>query len=235
VDAGPRRPGQGHGPPQAVPQGRHAPLTRPVAAWDLAGWPRQRPIRGRVQGPGRGAGTAGEAVPDPTAPIPPGSSVPARSCLRSRGPCPNTFRAAAGNPAGGPSAPFHALETMVWEDGGMPDAVPPVDLAAWPRAGTIPGRGGGWTGRTCRPTWSGSAGVIASSRTATTRSRCWWWSSSGRGELTLDGQVHQLAPMVVAHLPKGTVRAIAAVDGPLAYLSVHRRRSGGLQVGRPAQ
>ena len=46
----------------------------------------------------------------------------------------------------------------------------------------------------------------------------------GRGELTLDGQVHQLAPMVVAHLPKGTVRAIEAVDGPLAYLSVHRRR-----------
>jgi quercetin dioxygenase-like cupin family protein len=58
---------------------------------------------------------------------------------------------------------------------------------------------------------------------------------AGRGELTLDGQAHQLAPMVVAHLPKGTVRAIAAVDGPLAYLSVHRRRSGGLQVGRPAQ
>ena len=27
---------------------------------------------------------------------------------------------------------------------------------------------------------------------------------SGRGELTLDGQVHPLAPMVVAHLPKGT-------------------------------
>jgi quercetin dioxygenase-like cupin family protein len=57
----------------------------------------------------------------------------------------------------------------------------------------------------------------------------------GRGKLTLDGQVHQLAPMLVAHLPKGTVRAIEAVDGPLAYLSVHRRRSAGLQVGRPAQ
>ena len=57
----------------------------------------------------------------------------------------------------------------------------------------------------------------------------------GRGELALDGQVHQLAPMVVAHLPKGTVRAIRAVDGPLAYLSVHRRRSGGLQVGRYTQ
>ena len=26
---------------------------------------------------------------------------------------------------------------------------------------------------------------------------------SGRGQLTLDGQVHQLAPMVLAHLPKG--------------------------------
>jgi quercetin dioxygenase-like cupin family protein len=57
---------------------------------------------------------------------------------------------------------------------------------------------------------------------------------SGRGQLTLDGQVHQLAPMVVAHLPKGTVTAIAPHDGPLVYLSVHRRRSAGLQVGRPA-
>jgi hypothetical protein len=38
--------------------------------------------------------------------------------------------------------------------------------------------------------------------------------------------------MVVAPLPKGTVRAIAAIDGPLAYLSVHRRRAAGLQVGR---
>jgi hypothetical protein len=58
---------------------------------------------------------------------------------------------------------------------------------------------------------------------------------SGRGELTLDGQVHPLAPMVVAHLPKGTVRAIATVDGPLAYLSDHRRRSAGLPwVGTPS-
>ena len=58
---------------------------------------------------------------------------------------------------------------------------------------------------------------------------------AGRGELTLDGQVHQLAPMVVAHLPKGTVRAIEAVDGPLAYLSDHRRRPPGLRAGGPAQ
>jgi quercetin dioxygenase-like cupin family protein len=58
---------------------------------------------------------------------------------------------------------------------------------------------------------------------------------SGRGELTLDGQVHQLVPMALVHLPKGTIRAVVAVDGPLAYLSVHRRRSSGLQVGRHAQ
>jgi hypothetical protein len=145
VDAGPRRPGQGHGPPQAVPQGRHAPLTRPVAAWDLAGWPRQRPIRGRVQGPGRGAGTAGEAVPDPTAPIPPGSSVPARSCLRSRGPCPNTFRAAAGNPAGVPRPIF-----TLWRrwSGKMAACLTPSLRSTWqPGRGREPSRGAVAAGR----------------------------------------------------------------------------------------
>ena len=72
VDADPRRPGQGQGPPQAVPQGREAPLTRPAGGVGSAGWPRQRPVRGRVQGPGRGAGTAGEAV----------SSLPDRKVMR---------------------------------------------------------------------------------------------------------------------------------------------------------
>ena len=65
VDAGPRRPGQGQGPPQAVPQGRHAPLTRPgrgvgagrVAATTAA----PRPGAGARSG----VGTAGEAVPGP--------------------------------------------------------------------------------------------------------------------------------------------------------------------------
>jgi hypothetical protein len=54
---------------------------------------------------------------------------------------------------------------------------------------------------------------------------------SSRGELTLDGQVHQLAPMVVAHLPKGTVRAIEAVDGPLAYLVGPPPPAGGTAGG----
>ncbi len=34
---------------------RAASLKRSASAWELAGWPRQRPVRGRVQGPGRGA------------------------------------------------------------------------------------------------------------------------------------------------------------------------------------
>ena len=58
---------------------------------------------------------------------------------------------------------------------------------------------------------------------------------SGQGALTLGGQVHPLVPMALVHVPKGTVRAMVAVDGSLAYLSVHRRRSTGLQVGRPTQ
>jgi quercetin dioxygenase-like cupin family protein len=122
-----------------------------------------------------------------------------------------------------------------WEDGGMPDAIPPVDLASLAAAGGHPrarwrldgedlqanlvrlGRGD-----RIQPHRNDEVEVLVA-------------VVSGRGELTLDGQVHQLAPMVVAHLPKGTVRAIAAVDGPLAYLSLHRRRSAGLQVGGHAQ
>src|ERR671917_632988 len=56
---------------------------------------------------------------------------------------------------------------------------------------------------------------------------------AGRGELTLDGQVHPLAPMALVHVPNGTVRAVVAVDGPLAYLSVPRRRPSGPPGGPP--
>jgi hypothetical protein len=61
VAAGPTVSRAGQGRPQAGPQDREAPLTRPAGAVGLAGRSRQRPVRGRVQGPGRGA--AGEAVP----------------------------------------------------------------------------------------------------------------------------------------------------------------------------
>ncbi len=57
---GPRRRRTGQGPPKAGPQDREAPLTRTPSGAVSAGWPRQRPVRGRVQGPGRGA--EGEAV-----------------------------------------------------------------------------------------------------------------------------------------------------------------------------
>jgi quercetin dioxygenase-like cupin family protein len=122
-----------------------------------------------------------------------------------------------------------------WEDGAMPDATPPVDLASLAAAGGHPGAR--WRldgedlqanlirldrGDPIQPHRNDEVEVLVV-------------VVSGRGELTLDGQVHQLAPMTLAHLPKGTVRAIEAVDGPLAYLSVHRRRPAGLQVGGPAQ
>jgi quercetin dioxygenase-like cupin family protein len=117
----------------------------------------------------------------------------------------------------------------------MPDAVPPVDLAGFAAGGSHPGAQ--WRldgedlqanlirldrGDRIEPHRNDEVDVLVV-------------VVGGRGELTLDGQVHQLAPMVLAHLPKGAVRAMEAVDGPLAYLSVHRRRAAGLQVGRHAE
>jgi len=117
----------------------------------------------------------------------------------------------------------------------MPDAIPPVNLASLAAGGNHPGtlwrldgedlqanlvrldRGG-----RIEPHRNDAVDVLVV-------------VVSGWGELTLEGQVHQLFPLVLVHLPKGTVRAMVAVDGPLAYLSVHRRRSAGLQVGRPAE
>jgi quercetin dioxygenase-like cupin family protein len=133
------------------------------------------------------------------------------------------------------NASFHPRRetTGGWEDGGMPDAIPPVDLAGLAAGGNHPGAL--WRldgedlqanlvrlgrGDRIEPHRNDEVDVLVV-------------VVLGRGELTLDGQVHQLAPMVVAHLPKGTVRAVEPVDEPLVYLSVHRRRSAGLQVGRP--
>ena len=124
---------------------------------------------------------------------------------------------------------------MGWEDDGMPDVIPPVDLASLAGGGNHPGALWRLDGEDLQanlvrldqgdgiePHRNDEVDVLVV-------------VVLGRGELTLDGQVHQLAPMVIACLPKGTVRAIQAVDGPLAYLSIHRRRPAGLQVGRHAQ
>jgi quercetin dioxygenase-like cupin family protein len=109
----------------------------------------------------------------------------------------------------------------------MPDSIPPVDLASLAAAGSHPGAL--WRldgedlqanlvrldqGDRIEPHRNDEVDVLVV-------------VVHGRGELTIDGEIHQLAPMAVAHLPKGTVRAIGAVDGPLAYLSIHRRRSAG--------
>jgi quercetin dioxygenase-like cupin family protein len=117
----------------------------------------------------------------------------------------------------------------------MPDAVSPVDLASLAAGGHHSGALWRLDGEDLQANlvWLGRGDRIQPHRNDEVEVLV--VVVSGRGELTLDGQVHQLVPMVVAQLPKGTVRAIKAVDGPLAYLSVHRRRSGGLQVGRHAQ
>src|SRR5215218_1018882 len=73
VDADPRRPGQGQGPPQAVPQGRHAPLTRPAGGVG----PGRVAATTAAPRPGAGARTwrrhrrRGRSMP-PTAAVPPG-------------------------------------------------------------------------------------------------------------------------------------------------------------------
>jgi quercetin dioxygenase-like cupin family protein len=114
----------------------------------------------------------------------------------------------------------------------MRSAVPPVDLASLAAAGNRPGALWRLDGEDLQANlvWLGPGDRIEPHRNDEVDVLV--VVVSGRGELTLDGQVHPLAPMVLAHLPKGTVRAVVAVDGPLAYLSVHRRRPPGLQPGR---
>ena len=117
----------------------------------------------------------------------------------------------------------------------MPDAIPPVDLVGLAAGGTD--QGALWRldgedlqvnlvrlgqGDRIEPHRNDEVDVLMV-------------VVSGRGELTLEGQAHQLAPMALAHVPKGTLRAMAAAGGPLAYLSVHRRRPAGLQLGRQAE
>ena len=117
----------------------------------------------------------------------------------------------------------------------MPDAVPPIDLASLAAGGNHPGARWRLDGEELQANLVrlGPGDRVEPHRNDEVEVLL--VVVLGRGELTLDGQVHPLAPMVLAHLPKGTVRAVEAVDGPLAYLSVHRRRPAGLQVGRPAQ
>jgi quercetin dioxygenase-like cupin family protein len=117
----------------------------------------------------------------------------------------------------------------------MPDAIPPVDLVSLVAGQTRPGTLWRLDGEDLQANlvWLDQGDRIEPHRNDEVDVLV--VVVSGRGELTLDGRVHPLAPMVLAHLPRGTVRGVAAPDGPLAYLSVHRRRRAGLQLGRRAQ
>lgn len=48
---------------------------------------------------------------------------------------------------------------------------------------------------------------------------------SGSGTLDVDGATHVLRPGVVALVPAGATRAIAAGEAGMTYLSVHRHRN----------
>ena len=117
----------------------------------------------------------------------------------------------------------------------MPDAVPSVDLARLAAGGNHPGALWRLDGEDLQANLVRLGQGDRIERHRNDEVDVLMMVVSGRGELTVAGQVHQLAPMTLAHLPKGTVRAVVAVEGPLAYLSVHRRRPAGLQLGRPAE
>lgn len=53
---------------------------------------------------------------------------------------------------------------------------------------------------------------------------------TGGGELTVDGERHPLDTTTVALVPRGTSRSITAGPEGIAYLSIHRHRSG-LHIG----
>lgn len=48
----------------------------------------------------------------------------------------------------------------------------------------------------------------------------------GRGELSVDGEAHELGPGVVVVVPRGARRGIRCLQGPLVYLTTHRQRGG---------
>lgn len=55
----------------------------------------------------------------------------------------------------------------------------------------------------------------------------------GLGELLVDGVVSRLAPGVAALIPAGRSRALRCAQGPLVYITCHRRRPGLLPTFPP--
>lgn len=48
----------------------------------------------------------------------------------------------------------------------------------------------------------------------------------GRGQLTVNDEVHELAQGKIFFVPQGTARMLRCTGGPLVYLTCHRRRAG---------
>jgi hypothetical protein len=94
---------------------------------------------------------------------------------------PDAFWTAADNQQAIPGR-FHARETMVcgWEAGGKPDPMPPVDLASLAAGGNHPGARWRLDGEDLQANLIRLDQGDRIQPTATTRSRCWRWSSQAR-------------------------------------------------------
>jgi quercetin dioxygenase-like cupin family protein len=54
---------------------------------------------------------------------------------------------------------------------------------------------------------------------------------AGAGAVIVDGAAHELRPGAAILVPRGARRATRAGSGRFSYLTVHRRRSGGIALG----
>lgn len=57
----------------------------------------------------------------------------------------------------------------------------------------------------------------------------------GIGEITIDGTTSQITPDTAVIVPKGTARALAALEPPFAYLTCHRHRKQLWPTSNPAR
>jgi quercetin dioxygenase-like cupin family protein len=90
-----------------------------------------------------------------------------------------------------------------WEDGGMPDAVPPVDLARLAAGGGHPGALWRLDGEDLQANLVRLGQGDRIERHRNDEVDVLMVVISGRGELTLDGQIHQLARWSSPTCPRG--------------------------------
>lgn len=127
------------------------------------------------------------------------------------------------------------------DDGNRPGASVPrvlADTSALAARATTDERGAVW--RLTEPTRHLDANVIAVPPHGSIDAHAGpdedvlWHVVAGSGSLLTGEREVPLSPGAIVWLPRGSMRAVAAGDDGLRYLSVHRRKSG-LQIGSRPQ